>query len=74
MALMKPRALMHCFIVCLTITFELLNQLEDHKLTSIFTANYKLSQRVVDDEIASNGYGSPQYISHTALDFVPLSV
>ena len=55
-----------------TITFELLNQLEDknhHKLTSTFTANHKLSQRVVDDEIVSNGYGWPQYISHTALDY-----
>ena len=50
-----------------TVTFELLNQLEDknhHKETITFTADNDVSERVVDGEIAINGWGSTQFISH----------
>ena len=57
-----------------TVTFELLNQLEDknhHKWTVTFPADSKVSQRVVNGERAPVGRGYPQFISHTALDHQP---
>ncbi len=55
-----------------TITFELLNQLEDknhHKWKNTFPANEKSSQRVVDGERAPHGSGTSQVILHTDLDY-----
>ena len=55
-----------------TVTFELLNQLEDknhHSKTIIFPPNEAYSQRVVRGERSDNGYGTPCYISHSALGF-----
>ena len=57
-----------------TVTFELLNQLEDknhHKRTVAFPTGDKLSQRVVDGERAQGGWGYSQFISHTDLDQQP---
>ena len=54
-----------------TVTFELLNQLEDknhYKWTTTFPADYACSRRVVDGE-RGRGYGSHKYISHTDLDY-----
>ncbi len=54
-----------------TVTFELLNQLEDrnhHKVTITFPADNVVSQRVVDGE-RRTGWGQPQFISHTDLDY-----
>ena len=53
-----------------TVTFELLNQLEDKnhlKNTTTFPADSGASERVVDGERAANGYGPPQFISHADL-------
>ena len=58
-----------------TVTLELLNQLEDknhHKKTATFPADHEASKRVVDGERATRGWGWPQFISHTDLDFKPL--
>ncbi len=55
-----------------TVTFELLNQLEDanhHNMSTTFPADGEHSQRVVDDKIASNGYGISSFISHADLDY-----
>ena len=54
-----------------TVTFELLNQLEDknhHKETVTFPTDDVASQRVVDSERAPEGWGFPKFISHTDLD------
>ncbi len=54
-----------------TVTIELLNQLEDkkhHKRTTTFPANNKASRRVVGSE-RGGGYGWPEFISHTDLDY-----
>ena len=54
------------------VTFELLNQLEDknhHQETTLFRADSKSSQRVVERERASLGYGRPKFISHADLDY-----
>ena len=54
------------------VTLELLNQLEDrnhHKVTIPFPADSKSSQRVVEHERASLGYGRPKFISHADLDY-----
>ncbi len=53
-----------------TVTFELLNQLEDknhHKESVTFPA--ESGQRVVDREAALAGYGQPKFISHVDLDY-----
>ena len=55
-----------------TVTFELLNQLEDdnhHKKTVTFPEDRESSQRVVDGEAALAGYGQPKFISHADLDY-----
>ncbi len=57
-----------------TVTFELLNQLEDknhHKETTTFPADGEGSQRV--DERATQGYGHQKFISHTDLAHKPLT-
>ena len=57
-----------------TVTFELLNQLEDknhRKLTVTFQADVVVSQRVVDRERAPLGYGHPKFISLTELGYQP---
>ncbi len=54
-----------------TVTYELLNQLEDknhHKKTISFPANSVASQRVVDGEKGKRGLGNSQFISHADLD------
>ena len=51
-----------------TVTFELLNQLKDrghHKGTFTFPQNHRASHRVVEDEIASVGFGIDQFIGNT---------
>ena len=56
-----------------TVTFELLNQLEDknhQKWTTTFPADNESSQRVVDGE-RGEGYGCPEFISHTDLAHKP---
>ena len=56
-----------------TVTFELLNQLEDenhHKSTTSFKADSKESLRVVEGERRA-GYGRSQFISHTDLTHQP---
>ena len=55
-----------------TVTFELLNQLEDdnhHSNTMTFPHDDELSQRVVAIERASVGYGLPCYIPHIDLGY-----
>ena len=55
-----------------TVTFELLNQLEDknhHKKTFTFPADDAASQRVVDGERGKDELGYPKYISHADLDY-----
>ena len=52
-----------------TVTFELLNQLEDknhHKDINTFRAEDEYSQRVMNDK-EGGGWGLPQFISHTLL-------
>ncbi len=54
-----------------SITFELLNQLEDknhYKYTVTFPADHAVSQRVVGRE-RGLGWGIPMFISHAALDY-----
>ena len=56
-----------------TVTFELLNQLEDknhHKVTVIFHADREASKRVVNGERAVHGLGLPKYISYDYLDLM----
>ena len=56
-----------------TVTIELLNQLEDknhYKLSVTFTADNEVSKRVVIGE-KGRGWGHPQFISLTALDYEP---
>ena len=56
-----------------TVTFELLSQLEDknhHKIMITFLADNKSSKRVVDGE-RGEGWGCPQFISHTKLGYQP---
>ena len=58
-----------------TVTFELLNQLEDknhHKMTITFTVNSVVSQRVVDRE-KGPGWGYPEFISYADLAHKPLT-
>ena len=53
-----------------TVTVELLNQLEDknhHCEDIMFTSDSEVSQRVVDKEISSCGWGQSLYISHSDL-------
>ena len=53
------------------VTVELLNQLEDknhHSVSTIFTSDKDVSQRVVDEERSSRGRGWSKYISHSNLD------
>ena len=53
-----------------TVTVELLNQLEDnhhHSMTIKFPFNHDASQRVVDEERLSLGWGFSKYISHSVL-------
>jgi hypothetical protein len=53
-----------------TVTIKLLNQLEDkyhYSLSTKFPSDNDYSQRVVDKERSSFGWGWPKYISHTAL-------
>ena len=53
-----------------TVTVELLNQLEDknhHCEDIMFTSDSEASQRVVDKEISSHGWGQSLYISHSDL-------
>ena len=57
-----------------TVTFELLNQLEDknhHKKQVTFPANGEASKRVENGERAPTGYGSAQFISYSNLDHQP---
>ena len=59
-----------------TVTFKLLNQLEDknhHQETTTFPADGVYSQRVVDGERAHRGYGRTQFISHADLAHKPLT-
>ncbi len=54
-----------------TVTFELLNQLKDrghHKGTFTFPQTHLASKRVVDDEIASFGFGIDQFIGNTEIE------
>ena len=56
------------------VIFEILNQLEDnnhHKGTAPFTADNVVSERVVDSERATDGWGRPQFISHADLNYKP---
>ena len=53
-----------------TVTIELLNQLEDknhHSISIKFTSDSETSQRVVDKERSSYGWGRAKYISHSDL-------
>jgi hypothetical protein len=55
-----------------TVTIKLLNQLEDknhYSRSTIFPSDttYKASQRVVDRERSSQGWGRAKYISHSDL-------
>ena len=53
-----------------TVNIKLLNQLEDKNHFSTrttFPADEELSQRVVNKERSSNGWGRPKYISHSNL-------
>ena len=56
-----------------TVTFELLNQLEDKNhytfTTRPFLADRETSKRVMEGEIAVKGRGSSQFISPTKLDY-----
>ncbi len=55
-----------------SVTFELLNQLEDknhHKRTVIFPADREASKRVVGSKKALSGWGIPMFIPHTALNY-----
>ena len=59
-----------------TVTFELLNQLEDknhHQATTTFPADCKSSRRVVDGERPLLGYGRSQFISQANLAHKPLT-
>jgi TNF receptor-associated factor 4 len=52
------------------LTVELLNQLEDknhHCKDIVFLSSCKSSQRVVNEERSSLGWGIPEYISHSSL-------
>ncbi len=54
-----------------SVTFELLNQLEDknhHRKTTTFPANAEASQRVLDSE-RGIGYGKPAFITFDDLDY-----
>ncbi len=54
-----------------SVTFELLNQLEDknhHKRTTMFLADQEASQRVVNSE-RRIGFGKPAFISFDELDY-----
>ena len=56
-----------------TVTFELLNQLEDknhHEKTSAFTADNEASRRVVNEE-RGMGRGKTKFITHTDLGYQP---
>ena len=55
-----------------TVTFELLNQLEDrnhHSGQATFPPDDDVSERVVDRERASTGYGRHCFIPHSALGY-----
>ena len=55
-----------------TVTFELLNQLEDnhhHSKTTIFLPADISSRQIVSGERASHGYGRPQFITHLDLGY-----
>jgi TNF receptor-associated factor 4 len=55
-----------------TVTFELLNQLEDKNHYSkyvTFLPDEASSQRTINAERSSTGYGMPGYISHSALGY-----
>ena len=58
-----------------SVTFELLNQLEDKNhhtfTTGPFPADGVSSKRVVEGERATNGWGKRQFIPHTKLDHNP---
>ena len=53
------------------VTFTLLNQLADKNhytaTTASFPQDHKASRKVVDDEMATTGYGQPTFISHYQL-------
>ena len=54
------------------VTVELLNQLEDNNHYCKIMAFYpdkEVSERVVDEERSSKGWGMPRYISHSALGY-----
>ena len=56
------------------VTFELLNQLEDKNHcseSSKFRSGNDVSQRVVDGERSSTGWGKPYYISNSDLGYNP---
>ena len=55
-----------------TVTVELLNQLEDknhHSSETTFSSDNVTSQRVMDGERASTGYGHQCYIPHSSLGY-----
>ena len=57
-----------------SVTFELLNQLEDknhHTFTTLFPADNAASKRVVEDERAMIGWGRSKFIPHTELHYNP---
>ncbi len=59
-----------------TVTFELLNQLEDKnhlKHTTIFPADSKSCHRVVHGDRGKTGYGTAKFISHADLAHEPLT-
>ena len=52
------------------VTFKLLNQLEDknhHSMSVMFAPDSEYSQRVVNKERSSRGWGFPKYITHSDL-------
>ena len=57
-----------------TVTIELLNQLEDHNhysadITFPSDDEDNVNQQVVNEEAPGEGWGEPQYISHSELDY-----
>ena len=58
-----------------TVTVELLNQIKDdnhHSQKTTFPPDNVASQRVVNEERSSHGYGLPCYIPHSDLGYHPL--
>ena len=55
-----------------TVLVELLNQLKDnehHSMCLDFSKNTRSNKRVLGTEMADSGYGHPQFIAHSSLDY-----